>query len=353
MSNNIAYGISQPLQLLAPAPINATRIPNTKDVNYDAGQLWVDSLTFAPYILGGYNSSGVPQWLLLQSGGGAGTFSTLTVTPGPIALTATAAGGFTLNTGTQVLTLGAAADTGTITLGQSTAGQNINIGSGVNAGAQIISIADGNSAANSTVYILNGNPSAGTQTVNILSGTPTAGTQVLNLGVQNTNPIAVNIGNGTGVATVDIANSVEAHIVNIGAAGVTSTILGTAGINNSGAGVTTIGTGGTGAVNIGNATGNTSVTGTLGVAGTLSSSVAITATTGNITASNGNVILTAATTYISLPGPVRIQSGAGAPAAGLAVEVGDMYINTTAASPTTRIYVATAAGTWTNVTCAA
>jgi hypothetical protein len=33
--------------------------------------------------------------------------------------------------------------------------------------------------------------------------------------------------------------------------------------------------------------------------------------------------------------------------------VGDIYINTTAASATTRVYCATVAGTWTNFTMAA
>lgn len=47
------------------------------------------------------------------------------------------------------------------------------------------------------------------------------------------------------------------------------TAVGTANINASGAGVTTIGTGGTGAVNIGNATGNTSVTGSLTTSGNI------------------------------------------------------------------------------------
>lgn len=178
-----------------------------------------------------------------------------------------------------------------------------------------------------------------------------------------------------------------------------NSILGTTNINNSGSGVTTIGTGGTGAVNIGNATGNTSVTGSLGTTTTLTAGTGITATTGNIvatagqvnagttmtagtgitattgnivatagavnagtsmtatsgniTATNGNIVLSAATTGITLPGPTRIINGAGVPANGLAVNVGDIYVNTTAASATTRIYVATAAGTWTNITCAA
>lgn len=74
--------------------------------------------------------------------------------------------------------------------------------------------------------------------------------------------------------------------------------------------------------------------------------------TGSLTV-NGSITLPTAATKIVLPGPVDIKSGAGAPATGLALHVGDMYINTTAATAATRIYVATAVGAWTNVTCAA
>lgn len=146
------------------------------------------------------------------------------------------------------------------------------------------------------------------------------------------------------------------------------TQTGTANINTSGSGVTSIGVGGTGAVNIGNATGNTTISaGNLSVtsgnisapAGSISSGLGITAgngltvTSGNATLTNGNLVLSTAATYISLPGPVFIYSGAGAPAGGLALHIGDLYINTSAASATTRMYIATAVGTWTNFTTAA
>lgn len=72
-------------------------------------------------------------------------------------------------------------------------------------------------------------------------------------------------------------------------------LTGTTTINTTGSALTTIGTGGTGAVHIGNATGNTLVTGTLTstvglTAGTsVVAGTGITATTGNITASAGNI----------------------------------------------------------------
>jgi hypothetical protein len=63
------------------------------------------------------------------------------------------------------------------------------------------------------------------------------------------------------------------------------TQVGTAHINITGAATTVIGTGGTGAVQIGNATGNTAVT------GSLTTTTTLTATLGNITATNGNLSL--------------------------------------------------------------
>jgi hypothetical protein len=75
----------------------------------------------------------------------------------------------------------------------------------------------------------------------------------------------------------------------------------------------------------------------------------IVATLGNITATHGDVVIGTATHGITLPGPTRIINGAGVPANGLAVNVGDIYIRTDAAAINTRIYIATAAGVWTAV----
>ena len=125
-------------------------------------------------------------------------------------------------------------------------------------------------------------------------------------------------------------------------------------------------------------TGNTAITGTLGVSSTITATLGnITATAGNlvstlgnihaingniytdagdiystlgdIEAVNGDVVVTTATKGITLPGPTRIINGAGIPANGLAVNIGDIYIRTDAAAINTRIYIATAAGAWTAV----
>jgi len=101
-------------------------------------------------------------------------------------------------------------------------------------------------------------------------------------------------------------------------------------------------------------TGITATTGNIvATAGAVNAGTSMTATLGNITATNGDVVLSTATKGITLPGPVRIISGAGTPANPLAVHAGDFYLNTSPTGATDRIFVATAAGAWTNVTCAA
>ena len=64
--------------------------------------------------------------------------------------------------------------------------------------------------------------------------------------------------------------------------------MGTTNLNATGAATTNIATGGTGVLNLGNATGNTALT------GTLTTSAAITVTTGNLTLSAGNVVINGA-----------------------------------------------------------
>ena len=79
----------------------------------------------------------------------------------------------------------------------------------------------------------------------------------------------------------------------------------------------------------------------------------IVATVGDVTA-GGNVVATGILEGASaLLGSTQILVGAGAPSNGLALATGDLYINTTAASTTTRLYIATGAGAWTHFTAAA
>jgi hypothetical protein len=82
-------------------------------------------------------------------------------------------------------------------------------------------------------------------------------------------------------------------------------VTGTTNINTTGAAVTTLGTGGTGAVHIGNATGNTAVT------GSLTASTTLTATLGNITATNGNLAMSTAGNKLLIPATSSATCSAG------------------------------------------
>lgn len=116
-------------------------------------------------------------------------------------------------------------------------------------------------------------------------------------------------------------------------AATTLAATGTVDINISGSAVTTIGTGGTGAVNIGNATGNTAVT------GSLTASTSLTATLGNITATNGNFVKNTAgnkDVYTSL----ATTTAAGANSAGtVTLAGGTATISTTSVTASSKIRI--------------
>ena len=91
--------------------------------------------------------------------------------------------------------------------------------------------------------------------------------------------------------------------------------------------------------------GNSDIFGTLGVTGDV--------VLGKDVAVGGDLYIGTAAKRLIMPGPIVISTGAGAPAAGLAVEAGDIYIRTDPAGATSRIYIATSANVWSNVDCAA
>lgn len=196
------------------------------------------------------------------------------------------------------------------------------------------------SVANSsaTWQLIEGSGSAGVFTTLTSSGNSTIGT-----GASTTNTFGAGasssnaFGGGSG-STNSIGNVAGSTAVTLsaGTGGISIGTVATGTISIGGVGMTgtlTLGQSTAGqAINIGNASGANVIT--IG-----------NATSGNIT--------TLASPITALPGPVYIYTGAGAPSNGLALHVGDIYINTTAASATTRMYIATAASTWTNITCAA
>jgi len=319
------YGLNQPLNVLAYVPILALRNPTNKD-KAAYGSIWCNTAAGTTFILSsigiGPNNYG---WSEIN---GAEDFTSLTVSPGPISLTGTT----TINiTGNANTTIGSITGTGIASIN----GAPVNINSSI-LGADITYIGGGSGNVN----------------INSFAAGDT------------------NIGGGTG--SVNITG-----VTNIGDSSSTATLIGIPlNLNATGAGDTNI-SGGTGAVNIGNSTGNTVIKGptyinasassagvnignsatTMFISGSIginvgtSNNITINSSgaSGSVTIGNttGNIALQGA---LSLLGPVQVLTGSGAPTSILAVNVGDLYINTTASTAPTRLYIATAAGSWTYFT---
>lgn len=211
------------------------------------------------------------------------------------------------------VTGGSGSFTNLVVSGSATIGTTLTVGTG-------ITLTTGNITASS------GNISA--------SGSVTGGTGV----TATTGNIVASSGNMSASGTITAGTGITST---------TGNIVATAGAVNAG---TTM-TAGTG---ITATTGNIVATaGAVNAGTTMTAGTGLTVTTGNATISTGDLIINGTGAGVELPGPVLISSGAGSPSAGLATAAGDLYINTTPTGATDRLFVATGAGTWTNVTCAA
>lgn len=102
------YSLNQPTTNIFPVPIIGKRAPTSNDINYQLGQVWIYPITNSAYILTSV-LAGAATWENVS--GGSGSFSSLTVTPGPISLSGTT----TINTtGTAATSIGNS--TGALTL---------------------------------------------------------------------------------------------------------------------------------------------------------------------------------------------------------------------------------------------
>ena len=171
---NVAYGFSQPLINEAPIPVVALRDPATTDIGYQLGTEWINKLTNNIWFLASVVANSA-TWLQLTAGGGTGVFSSLTVTPGPIALT----GITTINTtGAAATTIGTGG-TGAVSIGNATG--NTAVTGTLTTSGQLIVTAGGASITGTT-------------------GINTAGAAVTTIGTGGTG--ATNIGNATGNTAV-------------------------------------------------------------------------------------------------------------------------------------------------------
>lgn len=294
-TRRVAYGLSDALLNVFPAPIVGLRAPTTAD-KAQIGQLWVNTLTNSVYVLTSIVNN-LASWVIFS--GGAGVFSSLTVNPGPTNLSTVGNGAVTIgnatNTGAVTISVGtggfavngngnaigigsdAAANpitigtitngatlsllggngtglgtaaivmatavagdiqigntnqTGILYLAPSTAAHTVNLSNGINTGAQVVNISSGASGADSTV--------------NILSGTATAGTSTLNLGNGNYAK-TVNIATGTLGSTVNVLTGINsvAQVFNLasGASAANSTVNIMTGVSTAGTSTLNLATG--------------------------------------------------------------------------------------------------------------
>lgn len=311
----VAYGLSDALITEAPYPVQALRSPTPGDVGYVLGTLWINKVASSAYILVSIVANQA-NWLLLEGSGSAGVFTTLTSSGN----TTLATSGVTVNTfGTinGATSVAIRAGTGGLTL-DGAAATNISIGASLVAGA--ISIGG-----------------SGLQTGGISIGIGT-GAQVITIGGSGANTI--HLGDGQAGGSVSIGEDMVAGSINIGGAAQTGAIF-------IGAGTATQ------TISIGNAGGSPKVI----LIGTGATNNAVTVGTTNSSASTvvqagtGGIYLNAP--FTELPGPIYLYTGAGTPSNALALHAGDLYINTTPTGATDRMFIATAASTWTNVSCAA
>lgn len=375
-----SYGYPNPQANLFPDPIVASRAPAATDFG-EVGQEWVDSAAGNIYFLVSI-SAGAANWLLMEAGGGAGIFTSLTVNPGPISLTGTT----TINTiGGSSTTIGNAATTtavrGTVNINTTGVGDT-SIGTG---GTGIVDIGNAvgttfvtgllTTQALTTVGITHIN-SAGTATTSIGNTTGnTAVTGTLNVsGDFSTTDGNVSVGNQDVAANAGIVQFLKDR----GAGPITSgDDLGSvifAGFDGTGftAGASIVSTS-SGTVAAGRVAGNLqfythpdavtapvlrmniSAAGNVTMPGadagnslTVSGATnAIFAPAGDITVGDGDVNINTPGKGINLPGPIQIITGAGVPGAGLALNAGDLYINTTPTGANDRLFIATGAGAWT------
>jgi len=117
---NDVYGLSQPIVRGAPTPIISKRSPGVSDFA-TPGTVWTNILTNQVYILASIVANSA-TWVSVA--GGAGVFSSLTVTPGPINLTGTT----NINTAGAAVTSIGVGGTGAVHIGNATGNTTISAG---------------------------------------------------------------------------------------------------------------------------------------------------------------------------------------------------------------------------------
>lgn len=328
---DMAYGIGDALIPLAPLPIVARRNPGVAD-QAQLGTTWVNESTGAVWILARIVAN-ASDWVTSSVIGGAGVFTSLQVTTGDLTIDP-GAGGIVVGGGLfAVSNAGDVVTENLVVNGDATFGGDFDLTS-----AALIDFTSTLNAAPSISLTANGG----------------ANEQILLNSVQGTSATSIEIASDLGGVHIEgNLNTANAIVLEAGnAAGGVTVTAGTAGIALTAVNGPIAVTSGTGAISISSNAAATTVNIATGAA-VKTVTVGSTNTTSATTIQAGTAGITLSAPFVALPGPVYVYTGAGAPGNGLALHVGDLYINTTAASAATRMYIATGVGAWTNITCAA
>lgn len=191
--NQSAYGLTQSLVNVFPAPVVAKRAPTANDLNYDIGTTWVDVPLNNYYVLTSIVSN-VANWALLAASGGdvtdlSGDTGTATPSAGVIGINGggstnivTAASGHSVSVavissphfaGTTTVATGLIATTGNIT---ATTGNIVATAGSVSAATTVT--AGTTITAGTGITATTGNIVATTGNINAIAGSMTAGTTI-------------------------------------------------------------------------------------------------------------------------------------------------------------------------------
>lgn len=300
MPSNNLYGFPQPLTQVFPPPILAQRAPLTSDFQYPIGQIWV-------------NEAGDDAYILVDVTSNSATWQIMAATPGEIAtITASSGGALSplagniniLGTANQVTTAGAGS-TVTLTLpaaitapGSLTTTTTLASGTGITSTLGNIVASAGNITATLGSMSAGTTVTAGTGLIATTGGvTATAGNILASDGdilttrsdagadvtIEATNSDNTNGASRAGVEIATGGASSGDPYLSFQISGVGASTM-TMGLDNSASDLFVI----SNSTAIG-----TSNAFTLSQAGALTATTSITATLGNITATNGNLVLTA------------------------------------------------------------
>lgn len=308
---SLLYGISDSLSPASPLPIIAKRAPGTNDIA-ELGTLWILPSSNAIWFLTSVVAN-VADWVNIS--GGAATFASVTINPGPLTLH-----------GSYIQ------DTGSFSFNSPL---TFHVTSNDNVAGAISLVTNGGAAE--TIFI---NSVQGTSATSVTLDS-SAGGVTLQGGLATLNAINLTATNAAGGITVTG-----------GTAGLDLLAINGPIIVNSGTGTVSISTDGTvNTVDIG--TGAAAKTVVVGST-TAGSTLALQTPTGVSAVAANGVSVTTAGRGITLPGGLVIVTGAGSPAGSVTAAQGSLYLNTTGSGVSDRLWVNTNGTTgWTNFVTAA